>query len=212
VLGTLDLQQVVEAFAKTIRSLAEKPVLIGHSMGGLVTQLLLQKDLAAAGIAIDSAPPVGVFTTAWPFFKANWGHINPFAKQDQPVAMTFKRFQYCFVNGMPLDEQRSAFDRFTVPESRRVPRQALASVAKIDFNQPHVPLLLIAGSNDHLIPPSLVRTNLRRYRNSPSAIDYKEFPGRTHFIIGQRNWEEVADYCLEWLAQHSLQPSSMTAG
>jgi hypothetical protein len=63
---------------------------------------------------------------------------------------------------------------------------------------------LIAGSVDHLIPPALVRTNYRKYHNSPSVTDYKEFPGRNHFIIGQKSWEEVADYCLEWLSQQAI--------
>src|SRR5512147_143773 len=74
----LKLSDVVEHMAKFIHGLGEKPVIIGHSMGGLVVQLLLQRDLAAAGVAIDPAPPQGVFTTAWSFIKANFPAINPF--------------------------------------------------------------------------------------------------------------------------------------
>jgi pimeloyl-ACP methyl ester carboxylesterase len=198
-LGKLTLQGVLEHLDHIIRSLDEKPILIGHSMGGLATQLLLQRDLAVAGIAIDSAPPMGVFTAQWPFLKANWGHISPFASQGQPVEMTFKRFQYAFVNTMSSAEQRTAFDKFAVPESRRVPRQSLTSIARIDFKKPHPPLLLIAGSVDHLIPAALVRTNYKKYQNTRSVTDFKEFPGRNHFLIGQKNWEEIADYCMEWL-------------
>jgi pimeloyl-ACP methyl ester carboxylesterase len=196
-LGKLTLSDVVNHMADTIRMLAEKPVVIGHSMGGLVLQQLLQKDLAAAGVAIDSAPPMGVFSTRWSFLKSNWPHITPFVSAGDPVQMSFKRFQYTFVHSLPEAEQRAAYDRYVVPESRRVPRESLA--ARIDFKKAHAPLLLVAGSDDHLIPASLNRSNWARYAQAGSVTDFKEFAGRTHFIIGQKNWQEVANYIVEWL-------------
>lgn len=197
-LGQLTLSQVIEHYTEIIKSLDHKPVLIGHSMGGLIVQLLLQRDLAAAGVALDSAPPMGVFTTKWTFIKANWPHITPFVSPGSPIAMTFERFQYTFVNGLPLAEQRAAYERYVVPESRRVPRESLT--AKIDFQKPHPPLLLVAGGVDHIIPASLNAANHAKYRASRSVTDFKEFAGRTHFIVGQEGWEEVADFVLTWLA------------
>ena len=199
-LGKLTLSAVVEYLAKIIETLDEKPILIGHSMGGLIVQLLLQRDLAAAAIAIDSAPPMGVFTTQWPFLKSNWPHINPFVPKSRPIQMSFERFQYTFVNTLPLEEQRAAYERYVVPESRRVPAESLTNVARIDFRKLRPPLLLIAGSKDNIIPASLNKTNYGRYKQSSSVTDFKEFPGRTHFIIGQKNWEEVADYTISWLS------------
>ncbi len=196
-LGELTLGMVFEHFSKVISGLNEKPILIGHSMGGLITQMLLQGDLAVAGVAIDSAPPRGVFTTKWPFLKANWPHITPFISQSSPIEMSFERFQYAFVNTMPLLEQREAYDKYVVPESRRVPREALS--VRLDYIKPHPPLLFIAGSADHLIPPSLTKANFVKYQTSPSVTSFKEFPGRVHFIIGQNGWEEVADYVGSWL-------------
>ncbi len=198
-LGNLTLSAVLRHLAGLIKEQEEKPILIGHSMGGLVVQILLQQDIAAAGVALDSAPPQGVFTASWPFLKSNWPHINPLAAQDQPIQMTFERFQYTFVNGLPLAEQRAAYDRYVVPESRRVPAESLTAVARIDFKKHHPPLLMIAGSNDHLIPASLNRANYSRYKQSPSTTDFKEFAGRTHFIVGQENWEEVAGHIASWL-------------
>ncbi len=198
-LGKLTLTDVVDHLAGLITALDEKPVLIGHSMGGLAVQLLLQRGLGAAGVAISSAPPMGVFTTRLPFLKSNWPHITPFADQGVPIRMTFERFQYTFVNGMPEAEQRAAFERYVVPESRRVPRESL--FAKVDFKKKHAPLLLVAGSNDHLIPAVLNKTNHARYSGSASVTDFKEFAGRTHFIVGQSGWEEVADYVLGWLKE-----------
>ena len=201
-LGELTLTAVVEHFTDTIKKLSEKPILIGHSMGGLIVQLLLQKDLASAGVAISSAPPLGVFTTKWSFLKSNWPHITPFVSLKSPIEMTFERFQYTFVNGMPVPEQRAGYDKYVVPESRRIPRQSLT--ARVDFQKLHPPLLFIAGSADNIIPSSLNKSNYAKYRVSPSVTDFKEFAGRTHFTIGQRNWEEVADYILTWLIEKGI--------
>ena len=196
-LGKLTLSRVLEHFTDIIRKLDDRPVIIGHSMGGLAVQLLLQQDLAAAGVAIDSAPPMGVFTTKWSFLKSNWPHITPFVSQSSPIEMTFERFGYTFVNASPLAEQRAAYERYVVPESRRVPRNSLT--ARVDFRKPHPPLLLIAGSADNIIPASLIKSNYAKYKRSASVTDFKEFAGRTHFIIGQKGWEEIADYVLAWL-------------
>lgn len=201
-LSQLRLSGVLEHFADVIQKLDEKPVLIGHSMGGLAVQLLLQKDLAAAGVAIDSAPPMGVFTARWSFLKSNWPHITPFVSQDSPIEMTFDRFQYTFVNTLPLAVQRAAYNTYVVPESRRVPRESLT--ARVDFKKPHPPLLLIAGSADNIIPASLNKSNHARYKLSPSETDFKEFAGRTHFIIGQDGWEEVAGFVLTWLNEKGV--------
>jgi pimeloyl-ACP methyl ester carboxylesterase len=198
-LGQLTLEAVVEHCANHIKTLGTKPVLIGHSMGGLVVQLLLQRDLAVAGVAIDSAPPAGVFSVEWSFLKSNWPMISPFVSKYQPRRMSLADFQYAFVNTLPLVEQQAAYDRYVIPESRLVPQQSLTSVGQIDFQKPHPPLLMIAGAEDHIIPASLNRTNYAKYQASSSVTDYKEFEGRVHFIIGQKNWEEVADYSLAWL-------------
>ena len=203
-LGRLTLRDVVSHVAGTVAALGGKPVLVGHSMGGLVVQLLLQRDIAAAGVAIDSAPPQGVFSAAWSFVRANAPHINPLARQGVPIAMSFSRFQYAFVNGLPLADQRAAYERYVVPESRRVPAQSLTRVARVDFAKVHAPLLLVGGSADHIIPASLNRRNHARYRRSPSVTDYREFPGRTHFIIGQRGWEEVAAAVASWLEERGV--------
>ena len=200
-LGQLTLEQVIESYANLIPSLAEMPILIGHSMGGLVVQLLLQRDLGCLGVAIDSAPPQGVFTANPAFLRSNWPHINPFVPQDQPIQMTLERFRFTFVNDLPPAVQQAAFERYVVPESRRVPTQALTRLARIDFNKPHPPLLMVAGSNDHLIPASLNRLNFTKYRKSASITDFMEFPGRTHFTIGQDGWQEVATAVAAWLEE-----------
>ena len=198
-LGKLTLDEVVDAFDRAIRAMPQAPVIIGHSMGGLVTQILINRGLGAAGVAVDPAPPLGVFPTQWSFLRANWAVLNPLIASSIPHDMSFQQFQYAFVNGMPLEEQRRAYDEQVVPESRRVGRGALSKVAKLDFTRPHAPLLLLAGSIDHIIPAGLNRANYERYKASPSLTDFHEFPGRNHYGIGQSGWEEMARWVMDWL-------------
>jgi pimeloyl-ACP methyl ester carboxylesterase len=201
-LGALTLVSVLDHLDAVIRKTGEKPILIGHSMGGLAAQLLLQRGIASAAVAVDTAPPAGVFSPRWSFLKSNFPHITPFARQDVPVRMSLKRFGYTFVHTLPAEKQQAAFDRYIVPESRRIPRQSLTSAARVDFKTPHAPLLLIAGSEDRIIPSSLNKANFTRYADKGSVTSFKEFPGRTHFIIGQENWAEVAQYAADWIAQN----------
>jgi pimeloyl-ACP methyl ester carboxylesterase len=198
-LGSLTLDRVADYHEKVIRSLDEKPIIIGHSFGGLLTQLMVQRDLAAAAVAIDSVPPQGVLVPNWSFFRSTWPVLNPFVPASRPYLMSFEHWQYTFVNGLPLEEQRAAYDTYVVPESRRLSRGGLSSAARIDFKRPHAPLLLIGGEKDNIMPASLNRVNYQRYAKSPSITEFKECPGRTHYtVIGGQGWEQVADYALDW--------------
>lgn len=200
-LAKLKLGDVADHMIRVVKGLEEKPVIIGHSMGGLVVQLLLQRDAALAGVAIDPAPPAGVFTTAWSFVKSNFPAINPLMLS-QPVEMSFQHFQYAFVNTLSEAEQSAAYNRYVVPESRRVPTSSLGAAGKVDFKKAHPPLLITAGEKDHIIPTSLNKSNYSKYQGS-SITDFKEFPGRDHFVIGEKGWEEVADYSLAWLEKNA---------
>jgi len=200
-LGKLTLTDVLIYFEDIIKTQKEQPILIGHSMGGLLVQLLINKGYGACGIAIDPAPPKGVFTTKWSFLKSNLPAINPF-KGNSPALMTFKQFQYAFVNGFSLEEQKRVYETFVVPESRNVPRSSTSGAGKIDFEKDHAPLLIIAGGDDHIIPASLNKSNFNKYKTPDSRTDFKEFPGRTHFIIGQNGWQVVADYVQHWISSN----------
>ena len=200
ILSTLTIEQVIEHLAREIGALGEKPIIIGHSFGGLLTQLMVQRDLAAAAVAIDSVPPPGVITLKWSFIRSLWPVVNPFISASRPYYMPFESCQYTFVNDLPPAQQRAAYDADVVPESRRLGRGGLSRAARIDFKRRHAPLLLIAGEKDHIMPASLNRSNYERYKASGSITEFKEFPDRAHYSIigGSKNWEEVADYALEW--------------
>ena len=114
--------------------------------------------------------------------------------------MSFKTWQYAFVNGMPLSEQKAAYEKYTIPESKTVARGGLTSAAKVDYNKPHPPLLLTAGTEGTIVPAHLNRRIFNKYKkDNGSLIEYKEFTGRNHFVLGQKTWKEDADYILDWL-------------
>jgi pimeloyl-ACP methyl ester carboxylesterase len=116
--------------------------------------------------------------------------------------MTFKQFQYSWTHTLPLAEQRAAYEAVIVPESCGLYRSALTSDARVDFKRRRAPLLLIAGEKDHILPAALNQANFKRYSQSPSLTEFKEFVGRTHYtVVAGKGWEEVADYALTWAIQ-----------
>jgi pimeloyl-ACP methyl ester carboxylesterase len=202
-LNALTLNDVVAHYKSFIDGLKENPILIGHSMGGLVVQRLVNMEIGAAGICIDSAPPAGIFTFQWSFLKANFSTINPL--RGNSICMpTVRWFQYAFCNTMTIEETNKIYDRYFVPESRNIPRSSTGKDGKIDFTKPHKPLLFIAGEDDHIIPASLNRKNAKAYKDHNSLVDLKEFPGRTHYICGQENWRDVANHVKSWIEDKVL--------
>lgn len=201
-LAKLTTVELIDHYASFAKSLAEKPIIMGHSFGGLITQVLVNRDLAAAGVAIHSAPPKGVFPYEFSFLKAGWKVLGLFSSMDKTYLMSFKDWQYAFVNGMPLDQQRAAYEKFTIPESKTAARGALTDATKVDYNKPHVPLLFTSGNTDHIMPAHLNYRNFQKYKKNGSVLEYKEFPGRNHFVLGLPVWKEDAEYILDWINSH----------
>lgn len=198
-LALLTLKELVDHYANIIQSLPEKPIVIGHSFGGMLTQIMVNRDLAAAGIAIHSIPPLGVLPYEFTFLKAGWKSLGIFTSLAKTYMMSFKDWQYAFVNGMSLKEQRDAYEKYTIPESKTVSRGALTSAAKVDYKKPHVPLLFTAGDADHITPAHLNNRNYNAYKKNGSVLDYKLFKGRNHYVLGLPTWKEDADFILDWI-------------
>ena len=201
-LAALTLTELIDHYAGIAKRLPEKPIVIGHSLGGLITQIIVNRDLAAAGIAIHSVPPQGVIPYEFSFLKGGWKALGLFTSLRKTYLMSFKDWQYAFVNGMPLKDQQAAYERYTIPESKKVARGGLTSAARVDFAKPHAPLLLTSGSTDNIIPAHLNVRNYAKYQRSDSVLDYKEFEGRDHFVLGQPTWKEDAEYILNWINSH----------
>ena len=198
-LATLTLDEVIDHYVNIVKELPEKPIVIGHSLGGLITQIIVNRDLPAAGVAIHPVPTLGVFPYEFSFLKAGWKSLGLFTSTRKTYLMSFKDWQYAFVNGMPLAAQKAAYEALTIPESKTVARGGLTSAAKVDYSKPHPPLLITAGDKDTIIPAHLNMRNFKAYKRNGSVLDYKEFKGRNHFVLGQSTWKEDADYILEWL-------------
>ncbi|WP_439584835.1 alpha/beta hydrolase [Dyadobacter bucti] len=201
-LAKLTLAELIDHYADIARGLPEKPIIIGHSLGGLITQILLNRDLAAAAVAIHSVPPQGIIPYEFSFLKSTWGALGLFTSLDETYLMPFETWQYAFVNEMPLEAQQKAYDDFTAPESKRVARGGLTSAAHVDFDKPHAPLLLTSGSLDNIIPAHLNNRNYHRYKQNGSVLEYKEFPGRNHHLLAQPGWENDANYILDWIKNY----------
>ena len=216
-LAALGLQDVVDHFARIAKTFPERPIVIGHSTGGLITQILVNRDLAAAGVAIHSVPTLGVFPYELSFLRGAWRSLGLFTSVKKTYLMSFEKFQYAFVNGMPLEEQRKAYEENVIPESKTLARTGLTKAAAVDYDKPHPPLLFTSGSIDTIIPAQLNLRNFKRYKRNGSILEYKDFPGRNHYVLGQPTWTEDADYILEWLErvlsnnQAAFQPRARTA-
>lgn len=198
-LGQLNLAQLIAHFEKIVRELPEKPILIGHSLGGLITQILLQKNIAAAGIAVHSAPPKGVSPVSYAFLRSAWGAFGLFKPAKTTHLMSFKEWQWAFANGMTEAEQRASYEELAIPEARQVIRDGISDITKVDFDKKQQPLLFIAGTEDHFFSPKVNHDNYSRYKNSKSVTDYKVFEGINHGVLGLPTWQNQADYAFNWL-------------
>lgn len=191
-------EDVVTNIVKLIDTLPEKPIVIGHSLAGLVVQKLIELDKAVAGISIDGAPPKNVFAP-WQTIKTVLPVVNPF-KGGSAYMGTREWYHKAFFNNYTRTESDLFYNEIAVPESRKIARDTLLkSFAKIDFKKAHNPLLFIGGENDTIFPATFTKKIAGSYKDKNSTVDFKSFPGRSHFITGEKGWEEVAGYVLNWI-------------
>ncbi len=201
--GRLDLDTLVDAMARAAAAEARPPIVIGHSLGGLIAQLLAARGLVEAAVAICPVAPNGLLATDWGFLRNSAQIANPL-RGDDPFIITPEGFHRTFTNMMSREQSDEMFARYAVHESRNVLRDAMGPSGCVDVRSPHVPLLFIGAEADEIIPPKLVRKNADSYESRSSVREYREFPGRGHFIAGEPGWEDVAHYVHEWLERHAV--------
>ena len=226
-LAGLGITQIVDHYDRIIRSLDRPPIIMGHSFGGTFTQILLDRGLGAAGVAIDSAAVKGVLKLPFSTLRTAWPALRNPANRKKVVPLSLKQFRWRITSHLDAAASAEPYAEYYVPGSGRVLFEGgLANFnpkapTAVNFrNDQRAPLLFIAGGDDHVSPPSLNRANFKKQRKSAAATEFKVFPDRTHFTLGQPGWEEVADFALSWaismipaptLTDHDLNGSDVVA-
>jgi pimeloyl-ACP methyl ester carboxylesterase len=209
----LGVTEVVDHYEGIIRGLDRPPIVMGHSFGGLMAQILLDRGLGAAGVAIDPAPVKGIFILPLSTIKVALPALSNPANNHRAVPLTHEQFHYAFTSNLTEAESRPIFERYAVPGPDHLLFQASfanfnphAATAVNVHNDTRAPLLLVAGGRDHVVPASVTRANFNLYRKSKAVTDFKEFPERSHFTLGEAGWEAVADYALDWTERQAAAP------
>lgn len=202
-IALIRLNNLLNYYIEIIDKLPEKPILIGHSYGGLLTQLLIQKELGSHGICINSIPPGNLMHFNFSFYKAIWNLSDDFTSTNKSYLMPFKTWQNYFTGQMSFEEQKEAYEVLLIPESKLIIRDIYSKSSKIDFKKKHNPLLFVSGSEDVFVPASLNNLNFKKYKNLHSITCYKEFQDFNHLSINQENWQIIADFIVNWLKKIS---------
>jgi len=206
----LGIAEIVAHYENLIRDLDSPPIIIGHSFGGLIAQILLDRGLGAAGIAIAPAPVKGILFLPFSTLKVSFPALSNPVNIHRAVPLTPEQFHYAFTNNLSEAESLAVYERYAVPGPDHVLFQAAfanfnphAATAVNFDNAERAPLLLISGGKDHVSPASVVEANFKLYRKSSALTEYREFPERTHYTLGQSGWEAVADHALAWSETHA---------
>jgi len=209
-LEALTVPAIVEHLEGVVGALDSPPILIGHSAGGVFTQILLDHGFGAAGVAISSAPTEGVPVVPLSQIKATFPVLKNPANRHRAVPFTPKQWHYAFANTLSEEESLALYERYAIPASGKIFwESALATLqpghqgSYVNYkNDERAPLLFISGSEDHLMPPKVQRSNLKHYK-SDTVTEIKEYEGRDHAIVAEPGWEEVADHALSWALDHA---------
>ena len=202
--------QVADHYAEVIGQLNKKPVVIGHSFGGLLTQIIAGRGLAAASVAIDPAPFRGVLPLPFSALKSASPVIGNPANYNRAVPLTYEQFRYGWANALSEDEAKELYETYAVPASG-VPlfQAATANLnpwteAKVDTKNPdRGPLLIINGGKDNTVPWAIADASYKKQKRNPGVTEIIELPNRGHALIIDSGWREVADTALAFVKRHA---------
>jgi non-heme chloroperoxidase len=199
-LGTTSLLDYAEDLELEIKKLDEKPIIMGHSMGGLLAQILAGRDLAKAAVLITPAPPAGIFAIRWSVLKSFHEVLLRWGFWKNPHKISYEKAVYAMMEKLPTEERQYIYNR-CVWESGRAATEIgfwFAGVrgAQVDSSKLTCPLLVISGAEDKITPAKVVKKVAERYK---PLYTYMEFGGHAHWIIREPGWERVAAYIDKWL-------------
>jgi pimeloyl-ACP methyl ester carboxylesterase len=198
--------QVADHFAEVIASLKKKPAVVGHSFGGLLTQIVAGRGLAAASVAIDPAPFRGVLPLPISALKSSRPVLGNPANRNRAVPLTYEQFRFGFANAVSEDEARQLYETFAVPASGAPLFQAATAnlnpwtEAKVDTkNADRGPLLIISGEKDNTVPWSIANASFKKQARNDGVTEIVEIPGRGHALTIDSGWRKVADTALDFV-------------
>lgn len=201
---------IIEHLESVIRALDAPPIIIGHSAGGAFTQILLDHGLGVAGVAMNSAPTEGVRVVPVSQVKSTFPVLKSPANRHKAVPLTFEQWKYAFTNTFTDDEARALYERYAIPASGAIVWGGVLANFQpghqdtwVDYhNDSRAPLLFVSGSEDHIMPPEVQRSNAKHYK-SKSVTEIREYDGYAHLLPAQEGWERIADEVLDWALAHS---------
>ncbi|MEV0949631.1 alpha/beta hydrolase [Promicromonospora sp. NPDC050249] len=211
IIADLTVPETVDHLAAVIEALDKPPIIIGHSFGGTLTQLLLARGLGAAAVVVDSAPTEGVRVNPLSQARSLFPALKNPANRHRAVGFTPEEFHYAFTNTLSAEESRRVWERYAIPAPGNwVWEYGLFANFKpgpqetwVDYTADRAPLLFIGGSEDHIMPPSVNKSNAKHYAKSPAITEYYEYEGRDHWTCAAPGWEAVADHALTWALAHA---------
>lgn len=203
--GILD---ICHHYAELIEAMPVRPIVVGHSFGGLIAQELLDNGFAVAAVAIDPAPIKGVKVLPFSQLRSSFPVLGNPANRGRTVSLTAKEFRYSFGNTLTEEESGALHAAWTIPG----PGRPLFEDATANFvrNSPAAvdshhgvrgPLLLVSGSEDHTVPRSVTEAVVELYADNPSVTDYQLIEGRGHSLTLDSGWRDVAAVALKWIAR-----------
>jgi pimeloyl-ACP methyl ester carboxylesterase len=198
--------QVADHYADVIGQLDKKPVVIGHSFGGLLTQMIAGRGLSAASVAIDPAPFRGVLPLPISALRSSAPVLGNPANRNRAVPLTYDQFRYAFANAVSEEEAKELYETFAVPAAGAPLFQAATAnlnpwtEAKVNTRNPdRGPLLIISGEKDHTVPWAIANASFKRQKNNTGVTEIVEIPGRGHALTVDSGWREVADTALNFV-------------
>jgi pimeloyl-ACP methyl ester carboxylesterase len=204
-LGTTSLQDYALDLEEYIRNLDQNPFLMGHSMGGLLAQILGARGLARGLVLLTPASPSGINALKYSVIKSFWSVLTKWGFWRKPNQLSFEAAVYAALHLLPEEDQKALYDRF-VYESGRAAAEIgfwlfdFKGGSKVDYSNVSCPVLVVAGAEDRITPASVVRKVANKYK---AVSTFKEFENHAHWVVGEPGWEEIAEFAADWLKQIS---------
>jgi pimeloyl-ACP methyl ester carboxylesterase len=209
-IAELSVPAVVDKLTGVLDELDQPPIIIGHSAGGVFTQLLLDRGYGASAVALNSAPTEGVRTVPLSQLRSVFPVLKNPANHHKAVPISLEQWTYAFTNTFSDEESLRLYERYAIPVSGRVLFDSvLANVEPghqatwVDYhNDDRAPLLFVAGSEDHIMPPAVQRSNAKHYKSN-TITEIKEYEGMPHLLPAAPGWQAIADEVLDWALEHA---------